>query len=111
VVGMGITMPSLSKALQKSKGSLFPFGFIHLLKALKKNDIVDFYLMGVHPDYQNKGVSAMIFADLYPNFQKNGYRMAETNPELESNTKIQALWGDFTPKPVRRRRVFKKKLN
>jgi GNAT superfamily N-acetyltransferase len=111
VVGMGITMPSLSKALQKSKGSLFPFGFIHLLKALKKNDIVDFYLMGVHPEYQNKGVSAMIFADLYPNFQKNGYRMAETNPELESNTKIQALWGDFAPKPVRRRRVFKKKLD
>lgn len=110
VVGLGITMPSLSKALQKSKGSLFPFGFIHLLKALKKNNVVDFYLMGIHPDYQSKGVSAMIFADLYPNFQKNGYRMAETNPELETNSKIQALWSDFDPKPVRRRRVFKKKL-
>ncbi|HET9570482.1 MAG TPA: N-acetyltransferase [Bacteroidales bacterium] len=110
VVGMGITMPSLSKALQKSKGSLFPFGFIHLLKALKKNNVVDFYLMAVHPDYQNKGVSALIFADLYPNFIKNGLKMAETNPELETNTKIQVLWSDFNPEPVRRRRVFKKEL-
>lgn len=110
VVGLGITMPSLSKAMQKSKGSLFPFGFIHLLKALKKNSVVDFYLMGVHPDYQNKGVSAMIFADLYPNFVKNGLKMAETNPELETNTKIQVLWSDFNPEPVRRRRVFKKEL-
>jgi GNAT superfamily N-acetyltransferase len=110
VVGLGITMPSLSKALQKSKGSLFPFGFIYLLKALKKNTVVDFYLMGVHPDYQNKGVSALIFADLYPNFVKNGLKMAETNPELETNTKIQVLWSDFNPEPVRRRRVFKKEL-
>lgn len=111
VVGMGITMPSLSKAMQKSKGSLFPFGFIHMLKALKKNDVVDFYLMAVHPDYQNKGVSAMIFADLYPSFHKNGYKMAETNPELETNSKIQLLWSEFNPQPVRRRRVFKKKLD
>jgi GNAT superfamily N-acetyltransferase len=110
VVGMGITMPSLSKALQKSKGSLFPFGFIHMLKALKKNDVVDFYLMAVHPDFQNKGVSAMIFADLYPVFHKNGYKMAETNPELEMNSKIQLLWSEFNPQPVRRRRVFKKEL-
>jgi GNAT superfamily N-acetyltransferase len=110
VVGMGITMPSLSIAMQKSKGSLFPFGFIHMLKALKKNDVVDFYLMAVHPDYQNKGVSAMIFADLYPSFHKNGYVMAETNPELETNSKIQLLWSEFNPQPVRRRRVFKKEI-
>jgi len=110
VVGMGITMPSLSKAMQKSKGSLFPFGFIHMLKALKKNDVVDFYLMAVHPDFQNKGVSAMIFADLYPVFHKNGLKMAETNPELETNSKIQLLWSEFNPQPVRRRRVFKKEI-
>lgn len=110
VVGLGITMPSLSKAMQKSKGSLFPFGFIHMLKALRKNTVVDFYLMGVHPEYQNKGVSAMIFADLYPNFVKNGYTLGETNPELETNNKIQLLWSDFNPEPVRRRRVFKKEL-
>lgn len=110
VVSMGITMPSLSKAMQKSKGSLFPFGFIYMLKALKKNDVVDFYLMAVHPDYQNKGVSAMIFADLYTSFHKNGYKMAETNPELETNSKIQLLWSEFNPQPVRRRRVFKKEI-
>lgn len=111
VVGMGITIPSLSKAFKKSKGRIFPFGFIHLLKALRKNDVVDLYLMGVHPDFQNKGVNAMIFNDLTPIFIKNGYKIAETNPELETNTKVQLLWSDLTPKHVRTRRVFKKDLN
>jgi hypothetical protein len=110
VVGMGITIPSLSKAFQKAKGHIFPFGFIHLMNAIQKNDLVDLYLMGVHPDYQRKGVNALIFADLVPIFIKNGYKMAETNPELEENTKIQALWGDLNPKHVRTRRVFKKEI-
>jgi hypothetical protein len=110
VVGMGITLPSLSKAFQKANGKIFPFGFIPLLKALRKNDVVDLYLMGVHPDYQGKGVNAMIFADLTPIFIKNGYKIAETNPELETNTKVQLLWSDLSPKQVRTRRVFKKEL-
>jgi len=110
VVAMGITLPSLSKAFQKANGSIFPFGFIPLLKALRKNDVVDFYLMGVHPDYQGKGVNALVFADLAPTFIKNGYKMAESNPELESNTKVQTLWTNLGPKHVRSRRVFKKEL-
>jgi GNAT superfamily N-acetyltransferase len=110
VVGMGITLPSLSKAFQKANGKIFPFGFIPLMKALKKNDVVDLYLMGIHPDYQGKGVNAMIFADLVPIFIKNGYRFAETNPELELNSKVQLLWSDFNPQHVRTRRVFKKEL-
>jgi hypothetical protein len=110
VVGMGITLPSLSKAFQKAKGKIFPFGFIPLLKALRKNDIVDLYLMGVHPNYQGKGVNALIFSDLTPTFIKNGYKMAETNPELETNTKVQLLWSDLSPQHVRSRRVFKKEL-
>jgi hypothetical protein len=110
VVGMGITMPSLSKAFQKANGRIFPFGFIYLLNALRKNNVVDLYLMGVHPDYQGKGVNAMIFNDLTPIFIKNGYKIAETNPELESNTKVQLLWSDLSPKHVRTRRVFKKEL-
>lgn len=110
VVGMGITIPSLSKAFQKSKGSIFPFGFLHLLKAIRKNDVVDLYLMGVHPDYQGKGVNAMIFADLTPIFIKNGFKIAETNPELETNTKVQLLWSDLSPHHVRTRRVYKKEL-
>jgi GNAT superfamily N-acetyltransferase len=111
VVGMGITLPSLSKAFQKAKGGIFPFGWYHIMKALKKNNLVDLYLMGVHPNYQGKGVNSLIFADLVPIFLKNGYKMAETNPELEENTKVQALWGDLNPQHVRTRRVYKRKIN
>lgn len=110
VVGMGIAIPSLSKAFQKTKGNIFPFGFIHLLKALRKNDLVDLYLMGIHPDYQGKGLNSMIFADLVPIFIKNGYKLAETNPELEENGRIQVLWADFNPRHHRRRRVYIKEF-
>jgi len=110
VVGMGIAIPSLSKAFQKTKGNIFPFGFIHLLKALRKNDLVDLYLMGIHPDYQGKGLNSMIFADLVPIFIKNGYKLAETNPELEENGRIQVLCADFNPRHHRRRRVYIKEF-
>jgi len=106
IIGFGISLPSLSKALQKAKGKLFPFGFLHILKAMRKNDTVDLYLMGVRPDYQQKGVISMIFADLVPTYIKNGYRLAETNPELEHNGKIQALWAEFGPRHHKTRRVF-----
>lgn len=110
VIGMGISIPSLSKAFQKSKGKLLPFGFIHLLKALRKNDTVDLYLMGIHPDYQGKGLNSMIFADLVPKYIKNGYKFAETNPELEKNGRIQVLWSEFNPRHHKTRRVFIKDL-
>jgi len=110
VVGMGIAIPSLSKAFQKAKGKILPFGFIYLLNALRKNDIVDLYLMGIHPDYQGKGLNSMIFADLVPIFIKNGYKLAETNPELEENGRIQQLWSDFNPRQHRRRRVYIKEF-
>jgi len=110
VVGMGIAIPSLSKAFQKTKGAIFPFGFIYLLRALHKNDVVDLYLMGIHPDYQGKGLNAMIFADLVPIFIKNGYKLAETNPELEENGRIQVLWSEFNPRHHRSRRVYIKEF-
>jgi len=106
VVGMGIAIPSLSKAFQKTKGDIFPFGFLHLLKALRKNDTVDLYLMGIHPDYQSKGLNSLIFADLIPIFIKNGYKLAETNPELEENGRIQVLWSEFSSRQHRSRRVY-----
>jgi len=106
LVGMGIAIPSLSKAFQKAKGKIFPFGLFYLINAIRKNDIVDLYLMGVHPDYQKKGLNALIFADLVPIFIKNGYKLAETNPELENNGHIQALWSEFNPRHHRTRRVF-----
>ncbi len=106
IIGFGISLPSLTEAFQKANGRLFPFGFIHLLKAMRKNNKVDLYLMGIRPDYQQKGLIAMIFAHLVPNFIRNGYRVAETNPELEHNGRIQALWSEFGPRHHKTRRVF-----
>jgi GNAT superfamily N-acetyltransferase len=111
VVGLAITLPSLSKALQKAKGNLLPLGWIYLLKALYcKNDIVDLYIMGVHPEYQNKGVNALLFYDLIPIFGRIGYEYAESNPELEINHKMQSQWEDYDVKHVRTRRAFIKHL-
>ncbi|MDE6793013.1 MAG: GNAT family N-acetyltransferase, partial [Muribaculaceae bacterium] len=93
LVGVGISMPSMSNALRKSRGKLFPIGWYHLLKGLKgKNDIVDLLLVAVKPEYQNKGVNALLFTDLIPQFQRYGFRKAESNPEMETNSKVQNQW-------------------
>lgn len=110
VVALGIAMPSFTKALQKSKGSLFPLGWFYMLNALRKNDVIDLYLMAVHPDYQNKGINSLIFADIMPNSAKNGYKFAETNPELESNTKMSSQWGAWEHVNHKRRMVYIKDL-
>ena len=111
VVGIGITLPSLSKALQKGKGRLLPFGWFHLLKALYgKGKIVDLYIMGVLPEYQNKGVNAVLFYDLVPVFIRKGFVYAESNPELEMNFKMQSQWDYFDKKHVKTRRAYIKHL-
>jgi len=110
VVALGIAMPSFTKALQKAKGSLFPFGWYYMLHALNKNDIVDLYLMAVHPDYQNKGVNSVMFADIMPTSAKNGYKFAESNPELETNTKMSSQWGSFEHVNHKKRRVYIKTI-
>lgn len=111
LVGVGISMPSLSRALQKSGGKLFPFGWVHLLKALKgHNDIVDLMLIAVEPEYQSKGVNALLFADLLPNYIRNGYRYAESNLELEDNNAVQAQWQYFENRLHRRRRSYRRQL-
>jgi len=110
VVALGIAMPSFTKALQKAKGHLFPFGWYYMLRALKKNDIVDLYLMAVHPDYQGKGVNSLLFAELMPRFAKNGYKFAESNPELASNTKMSSQWGSFEHINHKSRRVYTKNI-
>ena len=111
LVGFGITMPSLSKAFQKSRGRLFPFGFIHLLKAMKKNDRADFYLVAVRKDYQRKGVQALIFDKIWNTFIRFGIKKVETNPELEYNTAVQAMWSNYNPRQHKRRRCFIKQLS
>lgn len=111
LVGVGISIPSMSKALQKSKGKMFPLGWYHLLKGLKgKNDRVDLLLVAVHPEYQNKGANALLFQDLLPYYIANGYKYAESNPEMESNAKVQSQWQYFKTRQHRRRRSYSKKL-
>lgn len=111
LVGVGISMPSMSRALQKSRGRLFPFGWWHLLKGLKgKNDRVDLLLVAVKPEFQNKGVNALLFQDLIPYYIRNGYKYAESNPEMETNAKVQGQWEYFSNRQHRRRRSYFKKL-
>lgn len=111
VIAVGISMPSMTRALQKIKGKIFPFGWVHLLKALKsKNDIIDLYLIAVRPDYQTKGASALLFSELMPRYAKAGFKYAETNPELETNHKVSTLWDNFETTHVKTRRAYSKKL-
>ncbi|PKP23515.1 MAG: hypothetical protein CVU06_07890 [Bacteroidetes bacterium HGW-Bacteroidetes-22] len=110
VVGFGITMPSLSKALQKAKGKLFPFGFFYLLKAMRNNDRVDFYLMAVAPELQNKGVNAALFTDLIPKYINARVKFAETNIELEDNQKVTSQWEYFDRRMHKKRRAYIKHL-
>ena len=111
LIGVGIAMPSMSKALIKCRGRMFPFGWIHLLKALRgQNDVVDLLLVAVKPEYQSKGVNSLLFTDLIPCFIKNGYKFAESNPELELNQKVQSQWGYFETRQHKRRRAYRKSL-
>ena len=111
VVGFGISLPNLSNGLKKAKGHLFPFGFIHLLKALKSRPkVVDLYLMGVLPEYQNKGVNALLFNDLIPVYRNLGVEYAESNPELEMNSAVQAQWDYFKREHHKTRRAFSKRI-
>ena len=111
LVGLGISMPSFSRALQKSGGKLFPFGWWHILKAMQgKTDTVDLMLIAVAKEYMSKGVNALLFADLIPAYSKNGYKWAESNPELEENANVQLQWQYFDYRQHRRRRAFKKSL-
>tara|TARA_R110002050_G_scaffold16019_2_gene49021 strand:- start:119985 stop:121106 length:1122 start_codon:yes stop_codon:yes gene_type:complete len=111
LVAFGIVMPSFSKALQKAKGKLFPTGIFHLLNAKKHSKEVIFYLIGVHPDYQNKGVTAIIFNEYYETFTKKGIENCIRTPELEENTAIKQLWKNFDPQIHKRRRTYRKNLN
>lgn len=110
LVSFAITMPSYSIALQKAKGKLFPFGWWHFLQAGKKNDRANFYLIGIHPEYQRRGVTSIIFKEIYETFKKKGVRYLETNPELEENKNIQLLWQDYDPINHKRRRTYSKEI-
>ena len=106
LVAFAVTMPSYSKALQKSKGKIFPFGWYHFLQAERKNDRANFYLIGIHPEYQRRGVTAIIFKEIYLRFNKMGIKFAETNPDLEENKSVQVLWQDYNPVLHKKRQTF-----
>lgn len=111
LVALGIAMPSMSEALRKSRGKLFPFGWYHLLRAIHGHtDVVDLLLVAVKPEYQSKGVNAIIFNDLIPRFNANGYKFAESNVELEGNESVQKQWEYYEHRQHRRRRAWKKEL-
>lgn len=106
LISFAITMPSYSKALQKANGSLLPFGWWHFLQAGRRNNRANFYLIGIHPEYQRRGVTAIIFKEIYDAFKKKGVKYLETNPELEENRNIQLLWQDYNPVNHKRRRTY-----
>ena len=111
LVALGISMPSMSEALRKSRGKLFPLGWYHLLRAIKGHtDVVDLLLVAVKPEYQSKGVNALIFNDLIPRYNAHGYKFAESNVELEGNESVQKQWEYFERRQHRRRRAWKKAL-
>ena len=110
LIGFLITMPSLSQALQKAQGRLFPFGFWYLLKALKTYQVLDFYLAGVKKEYRNKGVDILMVSEITKTAAKFGFSYSESNPELETNKKIQNEWKLFKPRQHKRRRIYFKNI-
>ena len=110
LVGFGICIPSLSKALQKSKGKLYPFGFLRIFNALRKNDTVDTLLIAIQKDYRDKGVNGIIFNEIGSAFIKNGITNIESTRELESNFNVNNLWNKFEYRLHKRTRCYLKKL-
>ncbi|MDE0470402.1 MAG: hypothetical protein OXH57_00545 [Ekhidna sp.] len=110
VIGFGISFPSLSTAFQKAKGSLFPFGFIHILRSFFFGKHIDLFLIGVLPEYQKMGATALIVNDLCSTFIKKGIKYASLGPALDDNYAVLNTWREFQAEPKVRRSVFLKKF-
>jgi hypothetical protein len=110
LIGFGIVTPSYAEALLKNRGKLWPFGFRHMLHAKKRSTKVMFYLIGILPEYQNKGVTAIIFDEFYIEFGKRGADELLRGPELDSNTAIKQIWRHFKPEVYKRRATYKKAI-
>lgn len=111
IIAFAITMPSFNEALQRANGKLLPFGWTHLIRARYVHTRADFYLIGIKPEFQNKGLTAIIFKELNDMFNRRGITEVETNPELEENKAIQALWNRYDNVLHKRRRTYKKEFN
>lgn len=110
LVAFGISAPSLADAFKKSRGRLFPFGWVGVLKAMRRNDTADLFLIAVRPDLQGKGVNAVILNHIYDMYRKNGIRYLETGPQLETNSKILSQWEMFDKQQHKRRRCYVKDI-
>ncbi len=110
LIAFSITMPSFTDALKKINGKINLFNFYHLLKALRKNNRASFYLIGIHPDFQNKGITAIIFNEMQKLFNKRNINIVETNPELEENIAIQKLWKNYENRLHKKRATFVKEI-
>ncbi|MDD2314517.1 MAG: GNAT family N-acetyltransferase [Proteiniphilum sp.] len=112
LVGVGIGLPSIAKALQKAKGRFLPGGWYHLYRALKGkgNNVLDLLLVAVDPEYQGKGINALLFNEFIPAASRLGFEYAESNPELDLNHKVKSMWNDLDAKHTKRRRAFIKQL-
>lgn len=112
LIAAGLTMPSISKALQKCNGEILPFGWYHLLKTMywKRPDTLELLLIGVKPEWQSKGVNSLVFVDLLQRYKRMGFKYAETNANLETNTKVQAMWSVFEKEQHKKRWVFGKEI-
>ena len=111
IVAFAITVPSLSKAVQKAKGRLFPFGIFPILKALHRNDTLEALMIGIHPDYQSKGLQVLLFKQIHENVIRRGdIKTMIMNPQLEENIKVQMIFDEYNPQPYMRRRSYFKEL-
>ncbi len=112
LVGVALTMPSIARAVQKSRGYLFPYGWWRLLKSMyfKYEEALELLLIAVEPEYQNRGVHAILFNEIIPNLIKGGFKYGESNAEMESNTKVQNIWNLYEKQFMRRRRVYSKQI-
>lgn len=108
VAGFGISMPSLSIAARKSKGHLLPGGFLHFLKAIKKNDTLDLYLVAIRPELRTKGVPYVLLDEITRSAAKNGIKRAIASPELETNHAVHSMWKNYSPRIIRRRNCYLK---
>ena len=113
IVGFGVVMPSITRALKKCKGKLFPLGWYYILRSMywKYEENFEMLLIGIKPEYQKKGVNSIIFVDLMKELLDGGFTYGESNAELESNMDIRSQWGDLEAKECKRRRVYKKAIN
>jgi hypothetical protein len=113
IVGFGVVMPSITRALKKCKGKLFPLGWYYILRSMywKYEENFEMLLIGIKPEYQKKGVNSIIFVDLMKELLDGGFKYGESNAELESNMDIRSQWGDLEVKECKRRRVYKKAIN